>query len=94
MVRDLGKTPGIISLRQMNLPEPVEVLESKGGEPTAVKMASWRKVLNIDDRWRIDDEWWRSNPISRLYYAVRFASGQRLVIFKDLIGGKWYRQYY
>jgi hypothetical protein len=51
-------------------------------------------VTSIDDRWRIDDEWWRSEPLSRFYYAVLFASGQRLVIYKDLISGKWYKQVY
>jgi hypothetical protein len=51
-------------------------------------------VTSIDDRWRIDDEWWRSEPVSRFYYAVLFASGQRLVIYKDLISGKWYKQVY
>ncbi len=51
-------------------------------------------VAAIDDRWRVDDEWWRSEPISRLYYAVRLASGQRLVLYKDLVSGGWYRQGY
>ena len=51
-------------------------------------------IIAIEDRWRIDDEWWRNEPVSRFYYAVRFASGQRLVLYKDLIQGKWYKQGY
>jgi hypothetical protein len=51
-------------------------------------------IIAIEDRWRIDDEWWRSEPVSRFYYSVRFASGQLLVIYKDLIQGKWYKQGY
>jgi hypothetical protein len=51
-------------------------------------------VIAIEDRWRIDDEWWRNEPVSRFYYSVRFASGQRLVLYKDLIQGKWYKQTY
>jgi hypothetical protein len=88
----------------------VQVEEDPAGLPTAVKTAhlnltaqtsgpavkAARKqaVLSIEDAWRIDDEWWRSEPVSRLYYAVLFRSGQRLVIYKDLNNGKWYRQTY
>ncbi len=57
--------------------------------------AALRQIVSvIDDRWRIDDEWWRSEPLSRLYYAVLLTSGQRLVIYKDLITGQWYKQVY
>jgi hypothetical protein len=51
-------------------------------------------VAAIDDRWRIDDEWWRREPVSRLYYAVLLASGQRLVLYKNLTNDCWYRQSY
>jgi hypothetical protein len=51
-------------------------------------------VKSIEDRWRIDDEWWRAVPLSRLYYAVLFHSGQRLVLYKDLVSGQWYKQGY
>jgi len=59
-----------------------------------VKDKQKQRVEHIDDRWRIDDEWWRTEPISRLYYAVRLASDQKLVIYKDLTTGGWYRQSY
>jgi hypothetical protein len=50
--------------------------------------------MTIEDRWRIDDEWWRAEPVSRLYYNVLLVSGQRLVLYKDLITGDWYEQEY
>ena len=49
-------------------------------------------ILTIENKWRIDDEWWRAEPVSRLYYAVIIASGQRMVIYKDLANNCWYRQ--
>jgi len=51
-------------------------------------------VAAIEDRWRIDDEWWRREPVSRLYYAIVLQSGQRLVVYKDLTAGRWFRQSY
>ena len=82
------------TVKPVNLPEPVSVKESDSGQPIAVTDPVRRAVTAIDDCWRIDDEWWRSDPVSRLYYNIRFASGQRWVIYKDLISQAWYRQTY
>jgi hypothetical protein len=95
MVQNSGKTlrPGL-SLRRINLPEPIEVAESASAGPLAVRSTKRQTVKAIEDMWRIDDEWWRSEPVSRLYYAVLLDSGQRLVIYRDLVEGRWYRQMY
>ena len=52
----------------------------------------WRRVAAVLERWRIDDEWWRSQPVSRLYYTVLLEGGKRLDIFQDLTDGQWYGQ--
>jgi hypothetical protein len=92
MVEDTGKTARAGSLKPVNRPEPERVEEDTAGLPVALLTKRRQTVKGIDDRWRIDDEWWRSEPVSRLYYAVRLISGQRLVIYKDLVSGGWYRQ--
>ena len=108
MVPNSGKTQCVDAYKPVNLPEPIQVEESTVGEPVAVRIptpaarasppvlkATLRQAVStIDDRWRIDDEWWRSEPVSRLYYAVLLASGQRLVIYQDLAAGGWYKQVY
>ncbi len=66
----------------------------QSGLPLVVKIKRRQKIIAIEDRWRIDDEWWRTEPVSRLYYAVILASGQRLVLSKNLIDNCWYRQSY
>ena len=94
MVQNTGKTPRNDTIRPVNLPEPVRVEESPSGIPLALKTTRRQVIIVIEDRWRIDDEWWRSEPVSRLYYAVILASGQRLVLSKNLIDNCWYRQSY
>ncbi len=94
MVKNSGKTLRTDTYRPVNEPEPVDVEEASSGLPLAVKIPRRQVITAIDDRWRIDDEWWRREPISRRYYAVRLASGQRLVLYKDLIDNRWYRQSY
>ena len=94
MVADTGKTLRTDTTKPVNLPEPVSVEENPAGLPIVVKIKRRQKIIAIEDSWRIDDEWWRSEPVSRLYYAVVLTSGQRMVLAKNLIDNCWYRQSY
>jgi hypothetical protein len=94
MVEDTGKTLRTDTYKPVNAPESLKVEEDAAGSPIAVKLKRQQAVISIEDRWRIDDEWWRTEPISRLYYNVLLASGQRLVLYKDLVNGDWYQQDY
>ena len=94
MVEDTGKALRPGTYKPVNTPEEVRVEESEDGLPVAVRLKQREAVISIEDRWRIDDEWWRSTPVSRLYYNVILAPGQRVVLYKDLMGGGWYEQEY
>jgi hypothetical protein len=72
----------------------VKVEEDAAGFPAAVRAKHRQAVAAVEDRWRLDDEWWRREPVSRLYFSVRLASGHRIVLYKDLVGGEWYKQGY
>jgi hypothetical protein len=94
VVENTGKALCADTYRPVNTPEEIKVEESPAGLPLAVRMSRRQTVAVIEDRWRLDDEWWRAEPLSRMYYNVLLASGQRLVFYKDLIGGGWYKQEY
>jgi hypothetical protein len=95
MVKDTGKTLRADTYRPVNAPEPVRVEEASSCSlPLAVWAPRRQAVVNIEDRWRIDDEWWRPEPVSRLYFEVVLASGQQTVIYKDLVNDCWFRQSY
>ncbi|HET6616024.1 MAG TPA: hypothetical protein VFH62_09060 [Dehalococcoidia bacterium] len=51
-------------------------------------------VASIQDRWRIDDEWWREMPVSRVYYQLQLESGRVTTVYRDLVGGGWWEQRY
>jgi len=76
------------------MPEAVVVEESPTSLPVALKDKRRQIIVSIDDRWRIDDEWWRVESLSRMYFAIMLASGKKLVVFKNLIDNRWYRQSY
>jgi len=80
------------TLQPVNLPQGVEIEEDTAGLPLVLKGKRRQKITAVNDCWRLDDEWWRREPVSRLYYAVVLASGQNLVVFKDLVKNTWYRQ--
>jgi hypothetical protein len=94
VVTDTGKTLRPDASKPVNAPEPVKVEEDPGGLPAAVRMKRRQAVAAVEDRWRLDDEWWRRRLVVRLYFSVRLASGHRLVLYKDLATGDWYKQGY
>ena len=92
MVENTGTSLYTDTCKPVNTPEQVSIEEDASGLPVAVRLPQRQHITAIEDRWRIDDEWWRREPVSRIYYAVLLTSGQRLVFYKDLIKGGWYRQ--
>lgn len=94
MVENTGKTLRADTYKPVNAPAALKIEEDALGLPLAIKLKRRQAVTSIEDRWRIDDEWWRTEPVARLYYNVLLNSGQRLVLYKDLVGGGWYEQEY
>jgi len=92
VVENTGTALHADASKPVNTPEPVRVEEDASGLPLAVRLPRRQRIAVIEDRWRIDDEWWRKEPVSRLYYNVLLATGERLVLYKDLISGEWYKQ--
>ncbi len=92
MVENPGAALHADASKPVNTPEPISVEEGASGEPLAVRLPRRHRIAAIEDRWRIDDEWWRAEPVSRFYYAVLLISGQKVVLYKDLVSGGWYRQ--
>ncbi len=54
----------------------------------------WMQVVSIEDRWKINDEWWRGEKleIERLYFDVILENSQRMTVFHDLVRDTWSRQ--
>ena len=94
MVPDTGETLRTGAYRPVNVPAPLEVAEDDLGRPAALTGRRRQAIAAVEDEWRIDDEWWRREPVARRYFTVRLVSGQLLVLYKDLSTGGWYRQSY
>ena len=55
---------------------------------------TWLAVSQIDDIWKINDEWWRGpdEEIERLYFSLTLENGQHVTVFHDLTRQTWRRQ--
>jgi hypothetical protein len=91
---DTKKAMGTNVNKPLNMPEALFMEEDTAGSPIAVKLKRRHIIVAIEDFWRIDDEWWRTKPVSRMYYAVILESGRRMIPCKDLINKCWYQQSY
>ena len=79
----------------MNAPAPLQVQMDDKGRIISI----WRQgrltprtIAAIQDRWRIDDEWWREHAIARMYYEVVLDDGTMLTMYHDLIRDEWFEQ--
>jgi hypothetical protein len=82
-------------LRPLNAPAPLRLQFDEHGRIACL----WRQgrltprtIVAIQDRWRIDDEWWREHAVSRMYYELLLDDGSLLVIYHDLLADAWYEQ--
>ena len=67
--------------------------EDEHGQPVAIVLGrGGSEVASIEDRWKVVDEWWRPEPVARMYYQVITDGGRRVTLYRDLVGGGWYRQ--
>ena len=93
MVQNSRAASGPGYLRPLNAPVPVRVKESPSQHPNSLVLDGRAiEIASIADTWEINDEWWRGQPIARLYYRVVTREGRHLTIFRDLTDGQWYRQ--
>ena len=73
----------------------MRVEAAEDGRPIAVWLSGWHCVVEaVLEVWRIDDEWWRQRPVSRVYYSLLLDDGRTTTVYRDLVSGQWARQKY
>ena len=89
------KSPTTPRLHSLHTPLRIKVEPSDSGGPLAVHLSGRRLAVEaVLETWRIDDEWWRDRPISRLYYRLLLEDGRTVDVYQALRTGRWFRQAY
>jgi hypothetical protein len=95
MVGNTGTAPDTRRIRRLKLPHLLEVEASKEGVPLRLRLGGvWQGVTLIRRSWRIDQQWWRGEPVHRDYYHVAPQEGSPLSLYHDIVNGDWFRQEY
>ena len=93
MVKDTRKTTGVGDIRPLNEPTALPVKIDADGLLIALKVRGrWLNVESVSDRWRIEDEWWREQPVIRMYYKCVVDQGIEITAFQDIVTGLWHMQ--
>jgi hypothetical protein len=75
--------------RRLNEPRPARVRADARGKPLGV---DGRVVEAVRESWLVEDRWWTDAPLRRRYWEVVTGDGRDLVVFRDLLEGRWYSQ--
>ncbi|MFQ5860444.1 MAG: hypothetical protein ACE5IG_02720 [Dehalococcoidia bacterium] len=93
MVENTGATPGAGALRPLNKPRPISIEVNEAGQPVTIGDGRRRWLIStVTQQWRVEDEWWRQQPVRRMYYECVLEDGRRLTVFQDLVTDRWYDQ--
>ena len=81
--------------RPLNRPRPLRVEAGEDGRPITVYLSGQRYAVEaVLETWRIDDEWWRERPVSRLYFSVLLEDERLMTVYRNLANDRWFRQPY
>ncbi len=95
MVGNPGRATDTRRIRRLNSRRDIEVEADESGLPLRARLAAgWQDVELTRSPWRIDQHWWRADPVSRVYYRIAPADGPALTVYHDLVSGEWARQEY
>lgn len=95
MVKDSRTALRTHRLRPLASPQEARVETDDRRRPqTVVLDGVIRAVTSVQDRWRIDDEWWREQPVSRMYYQLQLEGDRVATVYLDLRRGAWWLQRY
>jgi hypothetical protein len=75
--------------RRLALPRGARVRVGPGGAPLEV---DGQAVEHVRESWLVEDRWWTERPLRRRYWELVSERGRDLVVFHDLIDGRWFRQ--
>jgi len=89
MVTPAGTESAAGSARRLNQPQPALVEAHVDGAPRSVNGSA---VGVVREEWRVVDRWWTEEPVSRRYFDIVLAGGERAVVFHDDEVGRWFSQ--
>jgi hypothetical protein len=76
-------------LHRLGTPRRATVHAGPGGVPTTVGRT---RVEAVNEDWVVEDRWWTGRPLRRRYFELVMVDGRNVVVFLDLVSGRWFSQ--
>jgi hypothetical protein len=51
-----------------------------------------KRVDSVLEDWLVEDRWWTDRPVRRRYLELVLENGRCVLVFRDLMNGRWYTQ--
>lgn len=74
------------SSKRLGVPVRAEVRAGPGGVPTAL---GHTPVDSVSEDWVVEDRWWSGRLVRRRYFELVLTDGRNVVVFHDLMSGRW-----
>jgi len=96
---------GLLAVRTLRPPLPIEVLHGAATDRQPAQPAEVRAILaeetakrpRVEGRiqvasgpWRLEEEWWQENPVTRDYWDVELSNGGLYRLYRDRQSGDWF----
>jgi hypothetical protein len=95
VVAHTGAACGPSRVRPLNRPRPLRVEVDESDRAVALWLSGRRHAVEtVLEIWRIDDEWWRERPVSRVYYSFQLEDGRAMTAYQDVVSEQWAKQGY
>ena len=91
MVSHSGTPIRAHQLRPLNRPRPCQVTTERGVPTEIIEGSRHYPVERVQDRWQLNDEWWR-NVIDRHYFELVMADGRIRTVYHDRQQNTWFEQ--
>ena len=76
-------------LHRLGTPRRATIQPDPGGIPVSVGRTG---VETVNEEWVVEDRWWTGKPLRRRYFELVLTDGRNVVVFLDLINGRWFTQ--
>ena len=84
MVPHSGTALGAHGLRPLGLPAAIVVVLGEDDVPSSVLLSGRRHAVTaLEERWRVQDGWWREEALARSYVRVRLDDERVCTLFHD-----------
>lgn len=81
----------MIVTRPKRLARPRDVAIEAGESGIPVRVGA-KRVDSVLEDWLVEDRWWTPRPVRRRYLELVLEDGRCVLVFRDLVGGRWFTQ--